>query len=380
MSRFYTLKIVAAFLVGATLLATFNYWVNPYRAFEREDITTSSDLIYYFRQIKAEQLRKAPGDLLILGSSRVAVMRPTLSKGEGYNAALPGMTSYEMLQTLRHANRFSPTHQLIVGLDFSAFLDTHPKFRFGFSEKRMINGVALPPNWSAIKQRVRDLYQLLLSIQASTASLHTVLDLKPAQLDFYHDGTWRTKSVSRQVPRRQKFFKIGKQYFELASQSSTQHNLDYLAELVRYCYAAGIDARFFVSPVHATTLAAYREAGQLEHMLRWQREVIELLDREARSINRVAFPLFGFQTAAATAEPINDFKGKVFFIDGIHYSPLFGDLIRNDVLSASQGVATRLTQASMGDYWSEALLRMQNYERANKPFLRAFLRQAGAAK
>ncbi|GAB5450899.1 MAG: hypothetical protein Hals2KO_12270 [Halioglobus sp.] len=380
MSRFYTLKIVAAFLVGTTLLATFNYWVNPYRAFEQKDITTSSDLIYYFRQIKAEQLRKAPGQLLILGSSRVAVMRPTLNAGEGYNAALPGMTSYEMLQTLRHANHFSPTRQLIVGLDFSAFMDTHPKFRFGFSEERMVNGFVFPPNWSAIKHRLRDLYQLLLSAQASTASLHTVLGLKPAQLDFYHDGTWRTKSVTRQVPRRQKFSKIGKQYFELASQSSAQHNLDYLAELVRYSYAAGIDARFFISPVHATTLAVYREAGQLEHMLRWQRDVIELLDREAWSARSAALPLLGFQTADAITEPIEKFKGKAFFIDGIHYSPLFGDLIRNDVLYGSQGVATRLTRTSLESYWSESLLRLQHYEQANRRSLRAFLRQAGATK
>jgi len=49
-------------------------------------------------------------------------------------------------------------------------------------------------------------------------------------------------------------------------------------------------------------------------------------------------------------------------------------------LYASQGVAARLTQANIETYWSEALLRLQNYERANKRSLRAFLRQAGGAK
>lgn len=369
--------MVLGFLLALTLsLGTLTYSVDPYRAFHLQDISTRSDLIYYLRLIKPQQLQRAAADLLILGSSRAAKLRPALitpSGSTGYNAALPGMTSYEMLAHLRHANAFTHTRQLIIGLDFSAYLDSNPRVRFGFVEARLAGSAA--PLASRTLFALRDRQRLLLSGAAVADTLHVALGTQRRQMDFYHDGTWSMLPSPHAPSRQQKFIRIGLEYFKRAADASHAHELEHLREVVRYAHRHNIATRLFVSPVHMLTLAAYEKAGQIGHYLDWQRDVLALLQSEAETMGASAFPLYGLQTdAQASMESVNAPPPIPLYDDAVHYSFAYGDIILNELQREAPQRATVLTPETLSQYWAQTAQSLQTFREENTGLLAAFER------
>lgn len=365
MHRLYAPTSLFILLLLCVLVVGLCRVADPYRVFSREDITTNRSLFYFLRTTKAHQLEHGSGDTLFIGSSRIARLRPAApgaARDAGYNAALPGLSPYEMRHYLRHAALFDRPERLVIFLDYPAFLDTHPQSQVGFSKRRLAAEPEDSGPLHSLYRHADDYRRVLLSATAITDSLHTLLGTHQQALRYFHDGTWEMTPADVKLNRKSKFLLIGRVYHGRAANASNSYDLSELRRIVRWCFEQNVSATFAVSPAHLLTLYAYREAGKLDNYLRWHTDVVNLLQEEAAASRREPFPLHGFQTDfAATAEPIARAPDHPMFLDAVHYTYAYGDLLRDTLLGADGSRGTLLTPESLDSYLAALTARLEAF-------------------
>ena len=180
-----TLGLLFALFFGACGLV--NYIVDPYQLYhfdiEDKDTLGRIEQFYNMRFYKPQHVGQVEPEALVIGSSRSGGLQPqypTLPEPVFYNFAVPGITAYEMLRSVQHANAIKPLSNLVIGIDFEEFIKPWDLYRPGYVEARMLRSsgdIYSPGYWV---QRFSDVRMSLFSFDALIQSIEAMVPGRPS--------------------------------------------------------------------------------------------------------------------------------------------------------------------------------------------------------
>ncbi|MEZ5502893.1 MAG: hypothetical protein R3E50_09620 [Halioglobus sp.] len=371
------LLVTAALTLGICVLAgLFNYSVDPYGIYHADsanaDRLSRIDLFYYLRLTKPWQVTATKPTAVVVGTSRTATVDP---QGPGwpregsYNLSVPGMTPYEMLRFIEHAQANGPLKKLMIGLDFEAFIQPEPEFRQGFEEWRMARTADALSAPRFFWQRLRDDRDALFSLASVGNSLSALSGTAQVGRRYSPDGTWET--TGNRFAGKAGFIRIGRgTVFDLRNERlSLDENMSILAEILRFAHRQSIDTRLFITPEHVFMLDLWWRLGDGELWNAFHRRVVAVNEAVARELGVDAFPLFGFNQAAGVVdEPIRnarESKGSTFS-DGTHFRSPLGQRIMSSVWDDSGSLGVRLDADAVDGYLQQVDVLRQGFLAANR--------------
>lgn len=345
----YLAKLVATALTLCALVAGFNALVDPYGLWEITRVDTlnryKSDFTDGMQVSKPHAQKRRRAKVLLLGSSRVGegLSCDMLAERDCYNAALPGGSIYEALRLLQQAG--DSTRLVYLGLDFEAAvkgIETPP----GFSERRFVTTRDQHWNPLYLPQGARDYFSLLLAVDTSASSLHTVWQQTPAHMPIIsrslaEDGSWDLRprreqdsepEYARQQARVYRFIQgYSRNILEQALSSSPEEvrqrmdqYFSLLQQLAARAEKAGIKLQIFVNPSHAYFYTALVESGATEHFLAWLTRLQQL------QASGVLGPTPVWNFSGINQFSLSTLPGQQrnpWFNDPIHYSRQLGALM-----------------------------------------------------
>ena len=105
-------------LCGA--VALFNYIVDPYSIYHFESADTDRlsrvEQFYQMRISKPWQVTQIKPNAIVIGTSRsggIHPRHPSWSRQQSFNFSVPGMTPYELLRFIEHAQANGLTHRVV---------------------------------------------------------------------------------------------------------------------------------------------------------------------------------------------------------------------------------------------------------------------------
>ena len=375
-----------AILLAANGLAC--WYIDPYAIFRVAKLDPpqpyAADLLYYLRVTKAYQLEYLRPDALIMGSSRASTLAPALLRREGeiaYNAALPGVTSYEMWRYMHHAFTIKKPRQVLIGLDYESFLTDDGKFLAHFEQRRLADKAEDLRPLQSFARHAPDYWASLASATATTKALSTQRQKKSGNI-FYTDGTWfdRHDAGGPLLVGQPGYSFIARQYFQRYSATRPRYSLEYLQKILDECYSANIDAIFYISPAHNLMSTVYQYAQHGEARQQWQRDIARLIESSARSHGTTAYPLWGFEDNAIVADdPARGAEtGVVAFKDGLHFSVEFGNAVIRQVTHAgTDNLGTLLSSAAIDAYLENTAVHLAAYQREHPDQIALLRRNIG---
>lgn len=326
------------FLISAVLLcgamAGFNWWMDPYAIYHKHVQQPSQPVVAMNERVfKTVGLAHTPADVVILGTSRA-----DLGLGREHQAfqgmrvislATFGQPVRESRRLLEVAVQEHKPKTVILGLDFFVF-----------------NALFAPPldfveeNYSPSRA-----YHLMLSINALTHSW-AVMRRKTPDVDdtFDADGFRTPQPLSRLAGNyRQNFSRNERAYLlekylpypdcRFAFTSNRYgSSLEDLRAIIRLAHQQHIDLRLFISPSHARQWETLAISGLWQQWEGWKREMVRIIDTEARQANAVPIPLWdfsGYDDISTEAVPAWEDKKTVmrWYSDSAHYTPDLGKRI-----------------------------------------------------
>lgn len=377
MNRRYltTLLLTSGLLLGAHAL--FCWWVDPYEIYKEVQLKPTRaypvDLLRYLRLTKAYQLERLKPDVVIFGTSRAATLPPEIAAGQqqtAYNAALPGLTPYEMWSYFRHVVALGSPRRIVIALDYEAFLNDNEQNRTDFFERRMAKSTADAAPLPTLFRHYLDYQTTLFSLAATRLSLGALLGTDLGGILFYSDGTWLENPDYKRIRLVGKpgYEFIIKQYFQLLSDKRHDYALDYLQKIIDECHRLDIDAILFIAPAHNTLATVYQRTHHFTNREQWQRDIAQLLEQRAATLHKPAFPLWGFEDNAVSAEQVyaND-DPSGWYRDGLHISAAYGRAMLEEMATpaAEPRYGRQLTHQNIDDYLNRTRQGLADYQRLN---------------
>ena len=314
--RFFT-ALFSSLLLLSLASQGFNFVMNPYGIYpaagqfiERQPV----DLFWHVRLYKPYTLLKRNADHLMVGSSRTGRMVPAQTwpaPANSYNASLPGITGYEILRQVQHANAVRPIAALVLGLEYYMFRADKELFMPGFADDRMLR--PQPDLGQQLRHSAQvfvDHWATLFSRSALKDSYRATVGQHESQRTFYADGSWDTDAG--QYAGRFSYHLLSNQKYREFRSLSRQVDYQWLEELLRYCQQEGIAVTLLISPSHAHILNAIDLAGRFPNYLQWQRDLVAIAADYDMTIVGME------NNRHLLLEPIA--PDSVLFHDGVHYS------------------------------------------------------------
>ena len=381
----YLQAVAAITLIICTAVGAINYVIDPYNIyhFDKADTVSLSriDQFYHMRLTKPWHLRQLHPDALILGTSRSAAIKPQHAawrENRTYNLSVPGMTVYEMLRFIQHAQAIQPLKKLVLGLDFQAFITDQPRVRPGFAEPRFVHSQQELATLSYRRQAVTDLADTLLSLSALSRSAAALTGTGNApKRKFFADGTWA--STSR--------FLVGKPGYEFVGSSKlaahdvrqfqTGNNFDLFADILRFCHRHNIETRLVITPIHVFMVDWWHTLGYAQEWQYFHQQLVAINTAVATELNAQPFKLLAFNAVKGVVdEPVyaSQQSDAAWFDDGIHFKDRLGLKIMHAAWDENPLFGRVLTAASVAAYLAD-ITQLTAAFRAQHPGLVTDLQQ-----
>lgn len=334
----YIRQGLLSFVVLSVAIAGFNIWADPcniYR-FGSADAARMSRINQgmSMRLSKPWQVFQANATAAVIGSSRggsISPSHPSWQNKVSFNLSMAGLTLYEMLRTIKHAQAQGPLSDLVIGIEYETFISGDYKTGIGFSEER------LAPTTSPgfYRQASQDIFDTLFTGSGITRSLMAVTRRKPIATRYFPDGHWENNS--RVWRGEAGYISVGKNLLRLlkTEPATYQDNMATFADILAYCHQQQINTILFISPEHVF-FNTLRES--VDSQSQWQdfhRELVELNENIAQQHGGSAFPLWGFNLLRGIVDeplPAGDISKNAWFRDGIHFNPVMGELMMEQML------------------------------------------------
>lgn len=375
----YSLHILFLTLALCSAVAIFNYIVDPYSVYHFKnadsDRLSRVDQFYRMRMSKPWQLSQIKPTAVVIGTSRtgsISPNHPAWPEQQSFNLSVPGMTPYEMLRFIEHAQANGPLDKLTIGVDFEAFVSAEPHTRPGFIEARMAPHQGVYESLLTAWQRARDISDTLLSINALSLSITAVSGADEPGRRYYNDGSW-IKAKARLTGRSGMVF-VGKDRIVafLDKTLDLEKNIALLGQILRFCHQHNIDTRLFVTPEHVFLIDLWSRLGYQEQWVEFHRALIAINRDIARDMGRPAFPLWGFNDLEKFVdEPIAK-AGKGLqsnFVDGVHFQKNFGGAIMDGIWDESTGIGARLDRERLDLYMVKVQQLSDNFAARNQQLI-----------
>ncbi|MEH6582656.1 MAG: hypothetical protein V7754_12025 [Halioglobus sp.] len=324
-----TLLILAA-LVGATV--AFTFYVDPYGLYR--PVTTESlsriNQLKHMRSTKPLKLTSMKPRRIVIGSSRsgrIPVQNPPWSE-DAYNLSIPAIRPYEINRLLKFAHLQTPLEEVVIGLDYDAFLSGQPKFREGFNDT-LVNS----SRFSAVLPHLEARSRTLLSSKSLLNSYQALSPRSDKYSAFLADGSWHSNSPAFSGMGG---FQFAAKTFLNAHSGSKQPDLELeqFRELLNFCHSQQIRCHLLLTPVHLFQLEVFEAAGLFEQWETWHRQLIEINTSVARQHRRPPLTLWALNTAQGIVdEPIRKASEAEdsWFKDGTHFRPRLGAMMLGEI-------------------------------------------------
>ena len=379
MTRFLRTTVLLALTICSSA-ALFNYLADPYSIYQytgaNADQLSRVEQFYHMRLSKPWQVAQLKPNAVIVGTSRSGSMRPehsSWSEDTGYNLSIPGMTPYELLRFVHHAQANGPLDKLMLGLDFEAFINSEPHSRAGFAEFRLRREPGPVESLQSQLQLAVDLANTLFSMPALAQSLTATTGAARPGRRYYPDGSWEKTSAT--LTGRKGYLWVGRTYRERSV--DLKANMDQLAELLSFCHQQGIETRLFVTPEHVFLLKLWQQIGYAELWQEFHRQLVAVNEIVAETEGKPAFPLWGFnQLAGVVDEPIlpRAKSRESNFLDGIHFRNQLATTIMDSAWSDSPVAGVNIDSKNLEDYLTQVQELTAAFEQ-RYPRLNAELRE-----
>ena len=273
----------------------------------------------------------------------------------------------ELFATFKHVVHASPhLNQAVIGLDFLMFNANREAVVFGtevigYDEKRLMLSPfdtclrsffydidsflglgGLPQIRSTIAGQLSEAQRTDVSKVGAWISLY---DQNGFRSEFETVGILVAKNGYRGIfgDNQERYYvsKIwrpppaGRYCFERAGQPNT---IEVFRDMVWFARQSGVEVYFFINPLHARMMNALQEAGLWPQFEDWKRELIRVIEDEARESGKASFPLWdfsGFNSITTERVPAaGDLKTEVhWWWEPSHYKKETGDLILDRIFA-----------------------------------------------
>jgi hypothetical protein len=346
---------VGVFLLAATLVAgaplLLNWHVDPYRLREsaQDSVPMPNTILHDERTAKILRARNLKADVVLLGTSRMAVGGTTdpaqWSGKRVYNLGFGGQTWHETRLLVEHVVPGTGARTLVVGLDFFA-----ANVRFAGKEEltaHLVTGSRLA---------------LAMECLASwDTSKHSVAILRgeagdPNRVGVYVPATgslvWSDVNIRTRGGHHALFLESETAYathnyrpppthgFSLVDERRGRSAEDELRRIVRAGYKDDMELVLFVSPSHARQWTLLSALGLWDQFEAWKRMLARVVEEEAARAGKAVFPLWDFADYSAPTTEKLPRAGALdqamrHYWDSSHYRPTLG----TEVLKRMRGDA-----------------------------------------
>ncbi len=399
----YTVLVLAFSLSTLTLVLLVNLIVDPYDLYQIARLKGVNVLKPAFRKhsrmSKAAAVVRHKPSAIVLGSSRAEYgldpAHPGWSVRPVYNLAISGANIYETRRYLEHAHAVSTLKQLVLGLDFFMFNGAKPNIA-NFSAKRLAvaeDGTRQPGAAYA------DLAGSLLSLDALSDSLDTIKRQGGGDVMIFLPNGLREprcyqKTIDAEGGYHVAFEHSMNAYYQRGSlintagphrffhyEKSEVQTFENFRRIVHLAYSEGIDAHFFISPVHAHHLYVLRRQGLWECFATWKRTLLKIIVDEAAASDHSPFPLWDFSGYSDITTEVVPAKGDEesqmqWYWESAHYKKEAGDLVLDRILlgKGADGFGVRLSPENIESHLSRQDCQAIAYEREHALDLADFLK------
>lgn len=354
--NYYIRHTLCALLVLIAVIVSFNIWADPYNLYRFKSANAERmsriDQGLSMRLSKPWQVRQLRPDTALIGSSRSGSIKPHHQRWgamRSFNLSMAGLTLYEMLLSIQHAQDNGPLNELIIGLDYETFISGDYQAGLGFSAARLA-GAGHPGFY---RQALRDFLDTTFTSSALSRSLSAIKRRTPITTWYYPDGSWDNRS--RAWRGEAGYVSVGRNMRRLAAGDSETFaaNMAFFSGILDYCHQQGIAVTLFISPEHIFLTELRNTLGSSEQWILFHHELARINEQRAQANARPPYPLLGFNDLAGIVDeplPRGDSSPEAWFRDGIHFRNELGSLLLNRILDADYGRSHSLSSANMNQY------------------------------
>lgn len=304
------LLLVVSCLLGVT---AFTVYADPYWLWRDRPVWVEYDNLALLRKMrfsKALQVVRRQPEVVFIGSSRVQVgIDPADARGVvAYNLGIESLRAFEMRAYVEHVVRWTPTKQLVIGLDFLSFLDRDPPYLEGF-DLSLGN------------------YQFFFNnVTTSLISYTAVEDSITALTSRGQDATWTNMGYTNISGRSRRFAEQLMQYMQNTTYAPpfSIDTLEYLEAILIMADAHDVIVTLYFSPIHQEQFQVIEEAGKREAYDAWRAQVVALA-------GSYQVPLWDFTNNNPYMESDLSGGSNEFYFDPSHYTPTIGALMMREM-------------------------------------------------
>lgn len=402
----YGLLLLCAVVFPLTLLAGFNFIIDPYQllgAPALDGVNARKTLLFSKLALtKPYTFHASDHSSLILGSSRAALAidpaHPTLAGARFYNYATPGARPRQDYEKLRSAIATRQVKRVIYSVDFftfNSFDSMPPGYILEFSN-RLARHRSLWTSPSFLQQVLQDYGTALWSYAALRDSVSTLQGQHAAEARaLFHTelfdnglvridhGTGQTQAglfaAIEQGYLQSNWFPPGDRRFSLSRTDALDDSpLDDYAALLRLAHENNIELTVVILPVHARLLEMLDYAGLWPYLEYWKRQLVVINEETASAMKRPPFPIWDFNGyyPVATEQVSSDDNAQPlqWMYDSAHPSVDTGNRILDIIAGrtpADFGGALRSTNI---DVWLLSQRKLREHFRREHPALAKQLR------
>jgi len=365
----YLVTAVVVMVLLFALVALVNLWVDPfvvYRAVSSRRLDTYRDEIGS-RTSKAELIKLADYDVLVLGSSRTEVgidpLHPAWGGKKVYNIGLPSSNISELQCVLNYAHATHRAQSVVLFCDFSMWGPPDTNGDFTYSR---FNSARSPIEYHIVN---------LVGLRSLAASARVIARWYRDDPTIYTpQGRRRHLRLNRTV--RAQFDKYTRRYLaRMTERGDYRPRPDYLAKLkdmLRSCRENGVDVVVVILPYHAVWLETYRIVGLWPIVEDWKRQLVTIVEQERGDRPTPVWDFFTYNRYTTESVPISteDSRKMKWFWDPSHCRSELGDKVLEKMLGEGgeagpyDDFGTLLTSENIDAHLARGRTAREEYARA----------------
>ena len=335
----YLVTSVLVVVSVLALVAMFNLWVDPFGAYRA---VSSRELDAYRDQMgsrtsKAELVKRADYDVLLLGSSRTEVaidpLHPAWEGKKVYNIGLAASSMRELQFVLDYAHTVHRPQSVVVFCDF-----------LGLWGPAETNGDFNDSRFNARRSSIEYHIVNLVGLRSLAASVQVI-------------GRWWADNPTSYTPQgrrrhlrfnrtaRIQFDKYVRRYLirvsPLGDYRPDPARLENFREMLRSCRDNGIEVVVVMLPVHAALLETLRAVGLWPTVEDWKRQLVEIVEEERGDLVMPVWDFATYNRYSMEAVPVSseDSRKLTWFWDPSHCRSRLGDKVLDRVLMSASAVS-----------------------------------------
>lgn len=349
----------AAAAVVCLVVAVFNAVVDPYGFVRWVDMPGFNHrkpaLKTRVRLVKAVDVRRLRPAAIVLGTSRshiaLRMSHPGWRDSPRYNLAFDSASPQEMYAYLRHAYALRPLKTVVLGLDGGQIRGGRNWVAPDFNRHLLLD----PQRpWTKLRADLAK-PMLLLSMDTLSASFSTLGAQSGVERDWFAPDGQRLgpeffhRSAEEYVTKGPAayFWDIDRKEFGFKSLQPVPLEYDppagrarsgafgYIARIVAFCRANGIELRIYITPTHAHQMEISVLTQESAAIEQGKRRLVALLAQDAAKAGAEPYPLWdfsGYSSVTTEAAPTGR-REMHYYWDSSHFKEEVGDWVLDRLFS-----------------------------------------------